>query len=72
MRLGPLLFAALAAIAAAAPSADAGGEGHLDKRAPTKAECCCCYGGPSVGCAADLNCSGITASICLDTRCPFK
>ncbi|KAL2881331.1 hypothetical protein CSAL01_12163 [Colletotrichum salicis] len=63
----------LALAAAVTAAATPGGE-TLDKRAPTKAECCCCYGGPSVGCAADLNCAGYTPSIgvCLDTRCPFK
>ncbi|KAK2057735.1 hypothetical protein LY76DRAFT_515586 [Colletotrichum caudatum] len=65
MQLKPLLFLALAALAAA--DAD-----ELGKRAPTKAECCCCYGGPSVGCAAVLDCSGITTSVCFETPCPFK
>ncbi|KZL84605.1 hypothetical protein CI238_09565 [Colletotrichum incanum] len=69
MHIKSLLFLTLAAVAAAAPNANAA---DLDKRAPTKAECCCCYGGPSVGCAADLNCSDITASVCFETRCPFK
>ncbi|KAK2050396.1 hypothetical protein LZ31DRAFT_548238 [Colletotrichum somersetense] len=63
MQLKSLLFLALAALAAA---------DELGKRAPTKAECCCCYGGPSVGCAADLDCSGITTSVCFETLCPFK
>ncbi|EFQ28431.1 hypothetical protein CGRA01v4_07417 [Colletotrichum graminicola] len=62
MQLKSLFFLALAALSAA----------ELDERAPTKAECCCCYGGPSVGCAADLDCSDITTSVCFDTLCPFR
>ncbi|KAG7051243.1 hypothetical protein JMJ77_0001868 [Colletotrichum scovillei] len=75
MQLKSLFALALAAAVTAAAATPGGTESTpLDKRAPTKAECCCCYGGPSVGCAADLNCAGYTPSIgvCLDTRCPFK
>ncbi|OHE94678.1 hypothetical protein CORC01_10079 [Colletotrichum orchidophilum] len=73
MQLKSFRILALAAVTAAAAAVTTPGE-TLDKRAPTKAECCCCYGGPSVGCAADLNCAGYTPNIgvCLDTRCPFK
>ncbi|KAK1953536.1 hypothetical protein LZ32DRAFT_606447 [Colletotrichum eremochloae] len=62
MHLKSVLFLALAALTAA----------ELDKRAPTLAECCCCNGGPSVGCAVVLDCSRITTSDCFHTQCPFK
>ncbi|KAK1727385.1 uncharacterized protein BDZ83DRAFT_750160 [Colletotrichum acutatum] len=61
MQLKSLFALALAAAVTAAAATP--GESTLNKRAPTKAECCCCYGGPSVGCAADLNCAGYTPSI---------
>ncbi|KAL0931827.1 uncharacterized protein CTRU02_212780 [Colletotrichum truncatum] len=65
MQLKALALLAFAALAAAAPGTE------LNKRAPTKAECCCCYGGPSVGCAATLDCSDISTSTCFHTVCPF-
>ncbi|TDZ31281.1 hypothetical protein C8034_v004551 [Colletotrichum sidae] len=66
MQFKSVVLLALATLATATPHPD------LDKRAPTKAECCCCYGTPYVGCAVNQDCTGITSSICYDTRCPFK
>ncbi|KAF6818991.1 hypothetical protein CSOJ01_01648 [Colletotrichum sojae] len=56
---------ALAALAAAAPNPE------LEKRQFSKAECCCCNGGPSVGCPVGADCSDISYSTCFHTPCPF-
>lgn len=62
MQFSAVITIAFAALVAASP---------LEARKPTLAECCCCNGGPSVGCDADQDCSPITEGKCSFTLCPF-